>query len=55
MSNDPFRNLADWFVEQMRKPSEPAEEASLDAFEAERVEWVPLDRVPELARRWGSR
>lgn len=37
MSNDPSRNLADWFVEQMRKPDDSAEEARPDAFEAEKA------------------
>ena len=36
-SKDPSRNLADWFVEQMRKPDDPAEEARPDAFEAEKA------------------
>lgn len=37
MSNDPSRNLADWFVEQMRKPDDSAEEARPDAFEAKKA------------------
>ena len=48
MKADPSRNLADWFVEQMRKPCDPAAGASPDASEAETA--APPDGDPLTAQ-----
>lgn len=53
--SDPKQNLADWFVEQMRKPRDAAAEARHDAFEADKADvlhaWmVSKGRKPRTAR-----